>query len=265
MKVVILAAGKSSRFGGEPKMLSKVGPNNESLFEITLQQVSKHFNINHIYLVLGPHNEEQIRTAIDKMKINCLNHCDFTVTVQTEARGTAHALNTLSNIIVQPFLLMNSDDLYGEETFELLSKEITETSSFVIGYPIGKTLQSSAPANRAFIQHDKNNKVTKLQEKLNLRRSFYSPQELDSIIVSVNLFYLQPHIMPYIRTMVREKYMENEDEIMLPNIINDLITSGHLNLEFLSSPGQWQGVTYKEDVKSVKQSLKASYKQKYNL
>jgi hypothetical protein len=59
--------------------------------------------------------------------------------------------------------------------------------------------------------------------------------------------------------MVREKYMENEDEIMLPNIINDLITSGHLNLEFLSSPGQWQGVTYKEDVKSVKQSLKASY------
>ena len=97
ISLVILAAGKSSRFGGEPKMLSKVGPNSETLFEISLMHVTKYFNISHLYLVLGPHNEEEIKHAIDKMQLSCFKKCMLTTVVQEKARGTAHEINTLSN------------------------------------------------------------------------------------------------------------------------------------------------------------------------
>lgn len=259
ISLVILAAGKSSRFGGEPKMLSKVGPNSETLFEISLMQVTKYFNISHLYLVLGPHNEEEIKHAIDKMQLSCFKNCMLTTVVQAEPRGTAHALNTLSNLILTPFILMNSDDLYGEETFKEFSEKIDNESNYVIGYPIGKTLPPKDPANRAFIQYNKEGKVTKLQEKLNLRRSFYSEGELNTIIVSVNLFYLQPQIMRDLRSYVRDEY-ETTEEIMLPNMMNSMITNKELELKYILSNGDWQGVTYKEDVKSVRLSLKNSSK-----
>ena len=50
--LVILAAGKSSRFGGEPKMLSKVGPSSETLFEISLKQLTKFYIFSNFYLVV---------------------------------------------------------------------------------------------------------------------------------------------------------------------------------------------------------------------
>lgn len=257
--LVILAAGKSSRFGGEPKMLSKVGPSSETLFEVSLMQVTKYFNINHLYLVVGPHNEQVIRHAIDRMNINKLYNCKITITIQEEARGTAHALNTLSNLILKPFILMNSDDLYGEETFKEFSEKMNVKSNYVIGYPIGKTLPEKDPANRAFIQYNKEKKVTKLQEKLNLRKSFYSEDELNTIIVSVNLFYLQPEIMRDVCSYVIDQY-ETTEEIMLPNMINNMIINNDLEIQYISSSGDWQGVTYQEDVKSVRLSLKKSCK-----
>jgi choline kinase len=42
----------------------------------------------------------------------------------------------------KPFLLLNSDDLYDEKTFEQISNECDVTKNYVIGYQLGKTLKN---------------------------------------------------------------------------------------------------------------------------
>lgn len=250
LSIVILAAGLSSRFGGEPKMLSKVGPNNETLFEISMTQVSKYFKIDNLYLVVGPHNIEIIKTSIQKEHLNC----NLTIVTQTEPKGTAHALNTVSNIVKTPFLLMNSDDLYGEETFEKLKAMDLTNLNYVIGYPLGVTLDTK-PANRAFIEVNKE-KVTKLQEKMGIRKQYYSENDLQEIIVSVNLFYLQPEVLSYIKEYVINVSETTNEEIMLPKTINEMIKYNEIELKLMESEGDWCGVTYQDDILSVKKSLK---------
>ena len=39
--IVFMVAGMSSRFGGKPKQLAKVGPNNETLIEYSVNQALK--------------------------------------------------------------------------------------------------------------------------------------------------------------------------------------------------------------------------------
>ena len=259
LSIVVLAAGKSSRFGGEPKLLSKVGQNKETLLEVSLMQIQKCFRIMKLCVVLGPHNTRSVQQAIENMQlVNRLN-CELVYTLQEEARGTAHALNTIYNKITTPFLLLNSDDLYGDATFEMLSKCMDKDENYVIGYPIGETLKDANPANRAFIHCNQEYKVSKVQEKLQVRRSFYSPNELNEILVSVNLFYLQPEVLNRLKLHV-EHALEDvcfEGEIMLPSALNTFIEKHDMTLKCLKSTGEWLGVTYKDDVKSVKQSLKS--------
>ena len=45
LSLLFMAAGKSSRYGGEPKILANIGPNKETLFEISFQQIIKYINI----------------------------------------------------------------------------------------------------------------------------------------------------------------------------------------------------------------------------
>ena len=44
--LLFMAAGISSRFGGSPKMLSKIGPNNESLFEMSIRQLKDRIKVS---------------------------------------------------------------------------------------------------------------------------------------------------------------------------------------------------------------------------
>ena len=52
MYLVYIAAGKSSRFGGSPKLLAKIGPNKETLIEISIQQALTCKSINKIHIFI---------------------------------------------------------------------------------------------------------------------------------------------------------------------------------------------------------------------
>ena len=51
--IVFMVAGMSSRFGGKPKQLAKVGPNNETLIEYSVNQALKQ-KFNKIYFITNP-------------------------------------------------------------------------------------------------------------------------------------------------------------------------------------------------------------------
>ena len=66
LALLLIAGGKSSRFGGEPKMLSKIGPNDETLFEMSICQMINHIHIVQIHIVVNKENKEKIMEEVKR-------------------------------------------------------------------------------------------------------------------------------------------------------------------------------------------------------
>jgi choline kinase len=235
LSLLFMAAGKSSRYGGEPKILAKIGPNKETLFEISFQQIIKHINVKHIHLVLKEDNALNILKEVKEIRYKYDLEFDLTSNIQEIPRyrdkpwGTGEAAASAWSYMKGPFLLLNSDDLYDEKTFEQISKECDENKNYIIGYELGKTLgyelgktlKNKNKANRGFIE-EKDGIVKVMKEKLNIERIYYNESELESIFVSVNLFLLQPSVLMCLLELSEDFKRENDssliEEALLPMI-----------------------------------------------
>lgn len=264
LSLLFMAAGKSSRFGGGSKFLASIGKNKETLFEISLLQIIKHIRINHIHLVVNHENNIEIINEAKKLKFKYDLDFDITSNIQEIPKfrnkpwGTGEAAACAWRYMKKPFLLLNSDDLYDEITFEQISKECDENKNYIIGYELGKTLKNKKKANRGFIE-EKDGIVTLMKEKLNIERDYYNESELENIFVSVNLFLLQPSILLYLLELFedfkRENYFSLTEEALLPDFINKIINKEKIELHLIKSKGEWNGITFKDDVNNIKKII----------
>lgn len=265
LTLLFIAGGKSSRFGGEPKMLSKIGPKEETLFEMSIGQMMNHIHIVQIHVVVNKENMEKIMEEVKRVNQKHEICKNITYNIQeipefrTKPWGTADAVSSAKGHIHTPFLLLNSDDLYDSKTFQLIGKQCDLSRNYIIGFTLGSTLSGNQKANRAFISTDEEGKVIELQEKLNIERDYYNKYELENQYVSVNLLLLQPTVLSYMDHELndfKERHQGQENiEALLPNFLNSLMKQNILSIELFKTSGQWNGVTYKDDVQSVRQSF----------
>ena len=265
LTLLLIAGGKSSRFGGEPKMLSKIGPNEETLFEMSICQMINHIHIVQIHIVVNKENKEKIMEEVKRVNQKHEICKNITYNIQdvpefrTKPWGTADAVSSAKGRIHTPFLLLNSDDLYDSKTFQLIGEQCDLSKNYIIGFTLGSTLSGNQKANRGFISTDEEGKVIDLQEKLNIERDSYSIHKLENQYVSVNLLLLQPFVLSSIYHELNEfKYQNKEDalvEALLPNFLNSLMKQDILSMELFKTSGQWNGVTYKDDVQSVREAF----------
>tara|TARA_B110000967_G_scaffold35055_1_gene34000 strand:- start:841 stop:1668 length:828 start_codon:yes stop_codon:yes gene_type:complete len=265
LTLLLIAGGKSSRFGGEPKMLSKIGPNEETLFEMSIGQMMNHIHIVQIHVVVNKENKEKIMEEVKRVNQKHEICKNITYNIQdvpefrTKPWGTADAVSSAKGHVHTPFLLLNSDDLYDSKTFQLIGQVCDLSKNYIIGFTLGSTLSGNQKANRAFISTNEEEKVIELQEKLNIERDYYNKQQLENQYVSVNLLLLQPSILSSMDHELNEfKYQNKRDdsvEALLPNFLNSLMKQDILTMELFKTSGQWNGVTYKDDVQSVRQSF----------
>ena len=52
-----MVAGMSSRFGGKIKQLAEIGPNNETLIEVSVNQAIKNKKLSKIFFITNPKTE----------------------------------------------------------------------------------------------------------------------------------------------------------------------------------------------------------------
>ena len=265
LTLLFIAGGKSSRFGGEPKMLSTLGPNDETLFEISICQMKNSIHILHIHLVVNDENKnkilEEVHNVVKKHELNA--NISYNIQEISEYRvkpwGTADAVSSATGYIHTPFLLVNSDDLYDTKTFEMIQTEADLSKNYIIGFPLGSTLQDNKKANRAFITIGHEEQVIELEENLNIEKTNYEEHVLKNQYVSVNLLLLQPAVLSNMKNELEDFKRINKDnysiEALLPNFLNLLITEKKMEMNLLKSPGKWNGVTYKEDIQTVRKML----------
>lgn len=276
-KLVILAAGMGSRYGGL-KQIDPVGPDGELLIDYSLRDAHKAGFRDVVFIIkkeiekdfieiIGKRTEEHFNVqyafqSFDKLPCGYSVHPD-----RVKPLGTTHAiLCAEKEVDGAPFCLINSDDYYGPEAykqiFTFLSENTSETNHAMVGYVLGNTLTDNGSVARGVCSVS-DGKLVEIVERTKIIKTetgaaFTLDGESFTDIpaetpVSLNFWGFMPIAFEAFKADFN-RYLENEfvsnplkSECFIPNTVGSIIKSGAGSVTVLSSKDNWHGVTYKED------------------
>lgn len=283
----LLAAGMGSRYGGL-KQLDGLGPNGETIMDYSIYDAIN-AGFGKLVFVIRKDFEDDFRAKIiskyDK-------HIDCEIVFQslddlpdgfkcpegrTKPWGTNHALLMGADVIKEPFAVINCDDFYGRNSFEVMAKFLSDLSDgakdnySMVGFRIGNTLSESGTVSRGICQTDKDNYLLSIVERTKIQRMDGSVKYLDendnwiaiedSTPVSMNFWGFTPDYFKYSNEYFIKFLSENMDnlksEFFIPLLVDYLIKRSKASVKVLETNSVWFGVTYPQDRQSVVDKIKA--------
>lgn len=283
MELVIMAAGMGSRFGGL-KQLEPVHNNGEFILDYSIYDAIK-CGFDKVVFIIKEENYDIFRDTIGK-RIESVVEVSYVFQKndnvyswvnlpgdRTKPLGTAHAILCCKDVVKENFLVINADDFYGRDAFLVASKFIKEMKNdnefAMVGYKVGKTLTENGSVKRGVCE-SKNGFLSKLTESsvsyvsskiickpLNGNSEF---EAFEDTLVSMNMFIFTPLIFKYLEENFVKFFKENESDLskceyLIPEVVFNLIERGLVTVKVLPTNAIWRGITYKEDKKSVVDSI----------
>ncbi len=272
--LVILAAGMGSRYGGL-KQLDELGPNGEAIIDYSLYDAiragfgkvvfiirtdfAEEFKARFEPKLKGRIQTEYVYQSLDKIPAG------FTLNPAREKPwGTAHAVMMASGVVNEPMAVINADDFYGRESYQVmadfLASSVDPAEYSMIGYRVANTLSPFGTVSRGVCMTDENGNLTSVVERTKIQRDpdgihYYEPEGrfplAENTPVSMNFWGLKPNVFEYLNDgfgrFLEEKGQELKSEYFIPLLINENILSGKISTKVLACDAPWFGVTYRED------------------
>ena len=281
----VLAAGMGSRYGGL-KQLDGLGPHGETIMDYSIYDaiqsgfgkvvfvIRKDFEEDFRTKILSKY-ENHIPTEVVFQSINDLPEGFTCPAERTKPWGTNHALMMGKNVINEPFAIINSDDYYGRNSFEVMAKELSSleegsTNKYsMVGFKVGNTLSESGTVSRGVCEKE-GDYLTGVVERTSIgynaehKISFTDENGVEQVIapdtpVSMNFWGFTPDYFKYSEEYFVKFLKENIDkpksEFFIPTLINELVKQGKASVKVLTTESKWFGVTYKEDKPDVVQKI----------
>lgn len=272
----ILAAGMGSRYGGL-KQLDGLGPNGETIMDYSVYDALR-AGFGKIVFVIRKDFEQEFR---DKVLSKYEGHVPVEVVFQSidklpEGRkpnperqkpwGTNHAVLMGKDVIKEPFGVINADDYYGAESFQVLgdflrSVEGKKNAYCMVGFNIENTLSENGGVSRGLCEVDENGFLTGVKECHGIQRvdgkliqdepdGSKSPFP-EGASVSMNMWGFTPDYFDYSEKAFIKFLDEHGDELKsefyIPSVVNDLINDDTITLKVEPTPSKWFGVTFAAD------------------
>ena len=281
----ILAAGMGSRYGGL-KQLDGLGPNGETIMDYSVFDAMR-AGFGKVVFVIRKDFEEDFRNVVlskyaDHVPCEvCFQGIDnlpegFTRNPErTKPWGTNHAVLMAKDIIKEPFMVINADDFYGKESFEVMAKFLLEVNGqegkyCMAGYRVGNTLSEHGTVSRGVCATDKMGFLTDVVERTAIENKnghvVYQENGVDVEIpfetpVSMNMWGFTPEYFTYaekaFKAFLTENAQELKAEFYIPTLVNDMIKSGKATCQVLDTTAKWFGVTYADDRQMVVDKIQA--------
>lgn len=281
--LLVLAAGIGSRYGGN-KQIDGFGPKGETILEYSIFDAIRSGFGKVVFIV----REEILQVAKDKFlpKLEGKIEVDWVIQsldsfVPTELKqadrvkpfGTAHAVLCAKDAINEPFAVINADDFYGKEAFEVLGKflasEVKSDLHAMVGYAIQNVLSENGTVSRGVCQTNEKGQLVGMIERTSIARKgdkIVSRGEgevfdiAENTPVSMNFWGFHPDVFADIEQMWSEFLPASQSnlksEFYIPTVANNLIKAGKAAFEILPGGKTWFGVTYTEDKPVVIAALK---------
>ena len=284
--LLIMAAGMGSRYGGL-KQMDPIGPDGELLLDYSLFD-AKRAGFKRAVIVIKRENEADFRQVLgDRVS----KHMPITYAYQeltnlpdgfsllperTKPLGTGHAVLSASQLIDAPFCVINADDFYGVEAFQLCYSHLTqikhEGDIAMVGYFLKNTLSETGHVARGICSLDAESQLTNLVERTHIISTVDGPLMTEDMetytalspdrVVSMNMWGFPASTMAHIerafplflQTTLRQNPLKAE--FFLPSIIDELLRTKKASTTVYTTPDKWYGVTYQEDKAKVQNALR---------
>ena len=175
------------------------------------------------------------------------------------------------DVIHEPFAIINSDDYYGRNSFEVMAAELTNlpedsTGHYsMVGFKVGNTMSESGTVSRGVcetiegnltgvvertaIGYDDNHDIVFTDENGVVQHlDFDTP-------VSMNFWGFTPDYFAHSEQSFVEFLKENlnkpKAEFFIPTVVNELVQQGKAQCKVLTTESKWFGVTYSADRQGV--------------
>ena len=282
----ILAAGMGSRYGGL-KQLDGLGPNGETIMDYSVFDAMRAGFGKVVFVIRKDFEEDFRRVVLSKYEdhvpcevcfqgIDCLPEGFTRNPERTKPWGTNHAVLMAKDLIHEPFMVINADDFYGKESFEVMAKFLLDVNGeqgkyCMAGYRVGNTLSEHGTVSRGVCATDKMGFLTDVVERTAIESReghIVFPDENGNEVeipfdtpVSMNMWGFTPEYFQYTEEAFKEfltKYgQELKTEFYIPTLVNDLIKAGKATCQVLDTPAKWFGVTYANDRQMVVDKIQA--------
>ena len=287
----VLAAGMGSRYGGL-KQLDGLGPHGETIMYYSIYDaiksgfgkvvfvIRKDFEAEFREKILSKY-ENHIPTEVVFQSVNDLPEGFTCPPERTKPWGTNHALLMGKDVINEPFAIINSDDFYGRNSFEVMAKELMSLEGnsagaySMVGFKVGNTMSESGTVSRGVCETVDGYLTTivertKIGYNENHEISFVDENDKEIILpadtpVSMNFWGFTPdyfkHSEEFFVKFLKENIDKPKAEFFIPSLVNELIVNGKAKVKVLTTESKWFGVTYSEDRAGVVQKFAELHEQ----
>ncbi len=284
----VLAAGMGSRYGGL-KQLDGVGPHGETIMDYSIFDALR-AGFGKVVFVIRKDFEDDFRKKIlskyeghipVEVVFQSLDKLPEGYSVDPERKkpwGTNHAVLMGREAINEPFVVINADDYYGRDAFEVIARELSRPREHkgdycMVGFRVANTMTENGSVSRG-VCSTSDGYLTDVVERTSIafdhehRIAFTDEngvvQYLDpDTPVSMNMWGFTPDYFEYSDREFR-KFLDNlkdplKGEHYIPTAVDTLVRSGEATVKVLDTTSKWVGVTYAEDRQGVVDSLAAMH------
>jgi NDP-sugar pyrophosphorylase family protein len=282
LTLLVLAAGIGSRYGGI-KQIDGFGPNGETIMDYSLYDAIRAGFTKVVFIV----RDEILDIVKEKFAPKLKGKLEVDFVVQTLDKliptayknperakpwGTGHAMLCARDVINEPFVVINADDFYGQDSFasiaDFFAKDTTGAHAMV-GYTLKNVLSEHGSVSRGVGETDKNGYLTSVVERTTIviENGKIISKEKDGDLelspeapTSMNFWGFHPTIFDLSAAMFQDFLKNNHQnikaEFFIPLIGNGMILQNKGKIKVLGGGTIWFGVTYKEDKEAVSNKIK---------
>lgn len=277
--LLIMAAGIGSRFGEGIKQLEPVDSNNHIIMDYSIHDAIE-AGFDEVIFIIRKDIEKEFKKVIGNRITDICAKYNITVDYafqdindiprilpegRTKPWGTGQAVLSARNIIDSPFVVINADDYYGKEAFKAVHEFLVNGGkSCMAGFVLKNTLSDNGSVTRGICKMDSDNSLTEIIETKNIMKTIDGAIAYDQVLdidslVSMNMWGLTPDFLDILEEGFKEFFDKEvcqdplKSEYLIPVFIGQLLEQGKMNVKVLRTDDTWYGMTYKEDVITVKE------------
>lgn len=288
--LVVLAAGIGSRFSGGIKQLQPVGPNGEVIMDYAIYDAIE-AGFNRVIFIIRHDIEElfeqtigaRVRPVCEKLGVEVLLAYqektnlpgDFVCPAdRAKPWGTGHALLSCMGMLNSGFAVINADDYYGKDSYRkaiaFLNALDEDSSGYycLVGFALGNTLSENGGVTRGLCQTDADGMLTSIAETKQIKCiSGDACVEREGVIcrldgetpVSMNMWAFTPDVLNRLEQRFLaflDRELDNpKSEFLIPTEVGGMLSQG-VRVQVLSTDSHWFGMTFAEDMPSVRAAFR---------
>ncbi|MDD3161033.1 MAG: nucleotidyltransferase [Bacteroidales bacterium] len=268
----VLAAGLGNKYGGMRQQES-IGPNGETILDYTVFDACRAGFGKIIFVIYSAFEKEFKEFVLSKYEgriaveylIQDKNNADPGNKIKAPYPWSSIcALWAGREMLQTPFGIVNAEDFYGKESFEILADAVTKVSPsnyFNVAFELSKTLSETSPLTRGICVMDDHNNLSSIVDHLEVetiggnvvyKNKDNKRTEIDGkSIASINMWAVHPDIFNYVEMFVEKIYQQdllNEKVCYtITEMINVLLAQTKVKVNVLMTPSEWLGLASADD------------------